>query len=276
MAGPERPIRGKIYSPLLKTLADASDVTESDYELIDRFKDGDRDAGHLLFVKHCKMILKVIIDLTDGRWYDDDCLHAGAVGLYEAALRFDKTLGYTFLTYAVHYIRKYVLLEVQNDALPTAGISFGRDFKERMYRFIGYKMVGKSVEEIAELMHLKEAYAVKLSNAVLSTSRPVSLNSIHNEEDEEGVDYELTGMPSVASTEDVYLDEELQRLIEDIVAELDERSQFILNHTLCVNDHGFMDRGALSKHFGVTMLEFSKFRREAYRKLKQALIKRRA
>lgn len=273
MAGP---MRGKIYSPLLKELADAQDVTESDYELIDRFKVGDKEAGHLLFVKHYKMILKIIIDVTDGRWYDDDCLHAGAVGLYEAAARFDKSLGYTFLTYAVPWIRKFVLIEVQNDALPTGGIAFGRDFKEKMYRFIGYKMVGKTLDEIAELMRLSPQEAQKISDAVTATSRPLSLNNILKYDDsEEGEDYELKGMPKEQSAEDEYIDEELRRSVEELVGGLDERSQFILNHTLCTNGHGFMDRRSLAKHFNVSMVDFTSYRRGAYRKLKQALVRSR-
>ena len=76
-------------------------VLESDEELVSRFQNGDRDAGYLLFVKHHRMIIKVILDRTKGRWFNDEVIHAGAIGLYEAARRFDCTLGFTFLTYAV-------------------------------------------------------------------------------------------------------------------------------------------------------------------------------
>ena len=268
--------RGKIQSPLLRELADAPEVAEDDYSLINRFRDGDRQAGHLLFVKHHKMILKVVIDVTNGRWYDDDCLNAGAVGLYEAAKRFDTTLGYTFLTYAVPWIRKYVHIEVCNDALPAGGIAFGRDFKERLYRFIGYKMVGKTEEEIATLMKISVNDVRRLASAATSTSRPVSLNNIRNEEEEEGADYELNGMPTERSAEDHFLDDELKRVVEETVDEMDEDSQFILNHTLCVNNADYMERKELIRHFNVQAPEFTRLKREAYRKLKQALIRRRA
>jgi hypothetical protein len=68
------------------------------------------------------MILKVTISITNGKWFDDSCIHAGAVGIYEAAKRFDTEKGYTFLTYAVPWIRKYVMLEVCNDALPAGAL----------------------------------------------------------------------------------------------------------------------------------------------------------
>lgn len=263
---------GRIYSQLLKDLPEPATVTETDYELVDRFKDGDRNAGHLLFIRHYKMILKVILDITDGRWYDDDFLHAGAVGLYEAAVRFDKELGYTFLTYATHYIRKYVRIEVANDALPTGGIAIGRDFKEKMYRYIGLKMVGHTPEEISEMMKLSPREALKLYNAVTETSRPVSLNNILDSEEEAGEDYTLDGMPTVSSAEEEYITEDVIDSINSMINSMDSIDRDILNYTLGANGSEVLEKKALASKLGMSIGEYNRARRTAYRRLKQAII----
>ena len=146
-----------VSSPVLDKLAAHDPVLEDDASLIRRFRKGDKDAGYLLFVKHHRMVLKVILDKTKGKWFSDDVLHAGAIGLYEAARRFDLTLGYTFLTYAVHWINKYVLLEICHDALPAAGVMFGESFKDRLYRYIGYELSGLTEEEILKKMRISES-----------------------------------------------------------------------------------------------------------------------
>jgi DNA-directed RNA polymerase specialized sigma subunit len=89
------------------------------------------------------------------------------------------------------------------------------------------------------------------------------------------VDYELDGMPSERSAEDLFMDAELVRLIEELVDTMDERTQFILNHTLCLNKCDYMEKKDIAKQLNVQMTDFTRYRREAYRKLKQAMARRR-
>jgi RNA polymerase primary sigma factor len=263
--------RGKIYSPLLKELANMPDVTEDDNTLIAQFKDGDDTAGFKLLVKHYKMIVKVILDTTGGRWYDDDCLQSGALGLYEAARRYDNTLGYKFLTYAVHWIRKYVILEVCADSLPMAGLAFGRDFRERLYRYIGHKMTGAKDEEIAEIMGLNPKEIEKLSRAAHVASRPVSLNQIKNAEEEEQTDYDMDGVPATPGADEIVLDAEFQAQFKEIFKTLPAEGQFILAHTAGLEGCEVMQKRDIAKSLGVTMPEFVKLRRKAYKDIKVKL-----
>ena len=263
--------RVKIFSPLLKHLAGLEAVRTDDAVLIAKFKAGDREAGNDLFVKHYKMIVKIVLDATKGKWYDDDCLHAGCIGMYEAIRRYDPTKGFTFLTYAVPWIRKYIILEVCSDTLPAGGVSFGRDFKERLYRFVGFKMMGYSDDEIGKLMKLKEKSVAKLSAAAYEASQPVSLNNIRNSEDEEQPDYNVEGVPSVPSAENEYLTAAYKDDVEKFIGTLDKESQIILNHTLELNGCSFLTKQQIAKVLGLSMKNFVEVRRKAYRSLKGGL-----
>ena len=261
----------KIFSPLLKHLSTVPKVDTPDDELIRRFRDGDKEAGSDLFVKHYKMIVKIVLTATKGKWYDDDCLHAGCIGLYEAVKRYDATRGFTFLTYAVPWIRKYVILEVCADALPAGGISFGRDFKERLFRFIGFKMMGYSDVEIAELMKLKDTEVKRLAAAAFVASQPVSLTSIRNNEDEDQPDYNMEGVPTTQSAEQEFMVEEYRKEVEKLIRGLDATSQFILNHTLELNGCDFKTKPQITKALGLSVRDFIEARRKAYRSLKVGL-----
>lgn len=60
-------------------------------------REGNREGNYLLFCKHYRYILHKIIEITQGNWYSDDILQAGAVGLYEAAKRWDESKNVHFL-----------------------------------------------------------------------------------------------------------------------------------------------------------------------------------
>jgi len=247
----------RISSPLLKSLINVPVPTTPDVELIEKFKAGDAEAGNALFLKHYKMILRVVLDITGGKWYDDDCMHAGCVGMYEAVRRFDPTLGFTFLTYAVPWIRKMVLIEVCNDAIP-GGITFGRDFKDRLFRYIGLSMLGYNDDEIAVQMRLTNKAVAKLSKAAHDASRPVELTVDMAEEQSDIIEG--------PEAESLKLD------IEKALVELpDEISKTILEYLLGLNGKKTLPSKEIAKLLGLSAPEFNEARRKALRILRKHL-----
>ena len=272
------------HSRILKQLEHTTPVTEDDASLVLAFRAGDDTAGYKLFVKHHKMVLKVVLDITKGRWFDDDCFNAGTVGLYEAAKRFDIDRGFTFLTYAVPWIRKYVYLEACNSVLPAGGISFSRDFKERMYRFIGFHMMGMADEEICERMNITPTLLEELKVAARTTSQPSSLTMSAADlyggpEDEE---VPVPGLPSAPSAEEVVMESSaIDRFAKIINSIQDDQCRFILRNILFANADDPIDilgesviigREAQMKALGITKVsEYNTIKRKAYRVFRKAL-----
>ena len=278
-------LAGAIHSYLLKEVESAEPVIETDNELIEAFRAGDEQAGYKLYVKHHKMIIKVILSITNGRWYDDDCLVAGTVGIYEAAKRFDPTLGFTFLTYAVPWIRKYVYIESCNAVLPAGGICFTRNFRDRLYRYIGFRMIGMTDEEIKLKMKVSDELIQELSLAARTTSQPLPITLPIGDllSDEDG-DAELPtpGMPSVASAEDVVMERsEIERFISVIDSIADEQCKYILTNTLLstvdyaaevIGQQPVLDTRLQMQHLGLEkMSQYRNLRRKAYRLFRKAL-----
>ena len=266
----------KYWSPLLKQLAAMPEVVEEDQSLIDKHNAGDNYAGQQLFLKHHRLVLKIIFDVTRGRFFSDDALQAGAVGLCIACKRFDPEKGVAFTTYAYYYIRKYVLMEVCNEILPAGGIVFGRDMKDRMFKYIGFKMTGFTNAEIADKMKLSIAAIDYLASVVSNASRPLSTstrpdNSLRFDE------FELAGLPTVSSPEEVLFehieDKEYTEKIEAIInAITDANERYVLNHTLGLNGHSVLDKQEMIDELKLSSRAIGEIKRSSYRKLKMGMV----
>lgn len=86
------------------------------YDLIDRFKAGDKGAGRKLVEHNIKFI--VVICTSYVRMYRqryDDLIGFGILGMYHAAIKFDPSRGTVFLTYAKGWIIRFVANAVQKE-----------------------------------------------------------------------------------------------------------------------------------------------------------------
>lgn len=282
-----------IHSQILRDLENEDPVLISDNELIEAFQRGDATAGNKLFIKHHRMVLKIVLEITNGRWFDDDCFHAGAVGMYEAVKRFDTSLGYTFLTYAVPWIKKYVYLEACNAVLPAGGVSFSRDFKCRLYRFVGFRMIGLTDEEIKCKMYITDSLFKLLDSAASQASRPTTLTMAASDlyaDSETDEEVPTPGLPSVLSAEEMMLEKEAINYFLDIIESInDDTSEIILKNILFEKIDEALDITRISDIIGnvplnneemmaklnlVNKRELFALRRKAYRLLRKALASR--
>lgn len=266
-----------IHSAILKHLLDVPEVTTPDEELITSLKGGSAEASHKLFCKHYRYILSKIINITKGRWYSDDLLQAGAVGLYEAATRWDPSRGYTFLTYAHSYIIKRLYMEVRNEVLPLGGLGIGRDEKERLYNYIKFRMVGYTNEQIMKKLHCGKKSLERLSKLNSCASHTCSLNNLtdasHEEQEE---DYGRIGTPTIASAENEFLDKDFIKYIGKVITSFKKDTPDIaavLEREVGVNGFSPMTRKQICKELKMTASEVINCKREGNKLLRKQLIK---
>lgn len=251
-------------------------VSMDDLELVSAYNEGNDKAGQLLFIKHHKLILKIIFDVTKGHYYDDDCLQAGAVGLCTACRRFKPEVGVAFTTYAYYWIRKYVIMEVCNDILPAGGIVFGRDLKDKMFKYIGLKMTGYSNSVIAEKMKISVEEVEDISLVAVQASKPVSISNVSPQESDDQTELEIYGIPSTPSAESIVVqeleDQEYTEHVEALIRGIeDENERYILNHTLSLNGCVPLSRSDMLKELKMSAKQLADLRRTAYRNLKLLL-----
>lgn len=263
----------RVYSELLRDVSVLPKVLEEDNDLIEQFKQGNREAGHKLFRRHYKLIVKIVLQSTNGRWYSDDCLQAGAVGLYDAAIRFDPSRGAKFTTYAYNWIRKWVLLEVCNDLLPAGGVCFSSSYKDKLFRYIGNRMSGLTEEEIMEKMRISPAELKDLEEA-LSATLPISMDTDQDDIDDDPTLY-LPNEPSSESAEDSIINEEsylgLKRAVIEAINQLPDNLRIILECSLGINSQELKRPHELAKVLHMSIPQVLVLKREANRRLKDMI-----
>lgn len=259
-----------VVSPIISAVQRMDPVTESDADLINAYIGGDQEAGNKIFRKHYKMILQIIGEVTHGRFYSDDCLQAGAFGLYKAAHKYDASRGFKFLTMAVPWIRKYVIEEVRNEHLPAGGVAFAPRFKDRLYRYVGFEITGYTDEEIMARMRITEAELQDLKKAAKQVSQPLYFSE--GEESEDG--YSNIDEPIAESLEERYEEDEGFRELRDTVVaaidDFDENEKYLLTYSLGLTG-SFHSVHEISKVLRISVPEFGELRRTALFKLRKKL-----
>lgn len=264
-----------IFSPLAQELRKFKVPDISDEEIIRMIRAGDRTGNFLLLCKHYKYILKKIGDITQGNWYSDDILQAGAVGLYEAAVRFDETRKVKFLTYAHSWIIKMVYIEIRNELLPMAGMGIGRDAKERLFNYIKYSMFGLTDEEIMEKLHISPRVLKELQILNRAVSRIKSLNQTPNEEEDDLEPYNEKGVPTKPSAEAEFLTQEFFEYLENCIntlAETDAGLAEFLNMELGLNGKHQMDKNEICNVMQLTSKEYEQLKQTGNRYLRTQMI----
>ena len=252
-----------LRSPLLQQLRVIPAPTESDEVLITRLREGDKEASFALLCKHYKYIVAKVIELTNGHWYSDDILQAGALGLYEAAMRFDFTRKHTFLTYAHYWILKYLYIAIRDDLLPLGGLGLGRDYKERLFNFIKYTMMGLSDGEIMERLGINatKLTELKILNNAASPSRMNSLDSMvsNNPEDDDLDPLNAQGIPTHLSAESEFINREFLDYVEEKVRDLantDPIAAEVANYRLGINGHDQLEKPEICAKLQLTKKEY--------------------
>lgn len=256
-----------IHSRLLQQLRLLEVPTESDDEIIAMVKRGDPEGMNKLFNKHHRYILDKIINITQGHWYSDDILQAGAVGLLEAAKRFDPTKKNKFLTYAHYWIVKYIYIEIRNELLPMGGLGIGRDAKERLFNFIKYTLMGMPDEEIMEKLKIGKKALMELKMLNIAASRVRSLDSATKNYDPEKEDldpYSQRDVPHTDAVDETVINDEFTTYVTNLVNSLrDEYPEFTLfmDYQLGINGKNQLDKKEVCTKLGITKRDYEHLKR---------------
>jgi RNA polymerase sigma-32 factor len=244
---------------------------EEEHALAVRFtEEGDRDAARQLVLSNLRLVVKIAMEYRRAWANLLDLIGEGNVGLLEAVHRFDPYRGVKLSTYAVYWIRAYILKYLlDNKSMVRLGTS--RAQRKIWYRLNREKRElerqGLAVEPklIAERLDVSEQDVIEMQQRVergdLSLDAPVS--------DEQGAarygDFVPAAGPSAESAVgDSELSEVVKKHVHALAKTLDERDQRILSERILAEDPRTLQE--LANEYGLT--------RERVRQLEAAIVAR--
>lgn len=265
-----------VHSSLLTLLQHQKSEDIPDAVLCERIRDGDQTAAFQLLVHHYRYIIAKAMQIASGRHFSDDILQAGAVGLYEAANRYDATKRVKFLTYAHYWILKFLYIEVRNELLPLGGLYVARDNKERLFNYIKYSMMGWTDEQIMEKLKIKPEALEELKILNRIASRLKSLDDLKSDGNKDDLDpYDFLGMPTHKSAEDEYISSELVTYVESILNLLSKEEPQLadfLEHELGLNGKPQFSKKESCKYFNLSPSEYDSYRESGLQHLRIQMI----
>jgi len=154
----------------LKVLKEAEKI-----ELLNRIKEGDKEARNLLVNGNLRLVLSVVQKFTNRGENLDDLFQVGCIGLIKSIDNFDTGLNVRFSTYAVPMI----IGEIRRYLRDNNSIRVSRSLRDTAYKAMQVKerLTSASnkeptVEEIAKEMEMKKEDIVLALEAIVE---PVSL-----------------------------------------------------------------------------------------------------
>ena len=271
---PSAPGQGSALSNYMAQLSHHAPISrEDEHELAVRWtEEGDVDAGRQLVLSNLRLVVKIAMEYRRAWTNTLDLIQEGNMGLMEAVQRYDPYQGVRLSSYAVYWVRayilKYILDNMRSVRLGTTRASRKLFFqlnkeKERLERE-GFEV---SPKLIAERLDVTEDDVLEMENRL---SRPDTyLDTPVRRGQEEGRatvgdGFATQGESAESALGSAELQRTFQREIENFSTDLSDRDRQILHERLLQDEPRTL--ADMGEEFGVS--------RERVRQLEARLIDR--
>ena len=249
---------------------------EEEIEFAKKIEEGEKIYENYLLIANLRFLAmkatKVVSDR--GSFEREDIIQEGIIGLMKGIKKFEHDKGYKFLTYAEWWIKQNTNRAKEQKAdiirLPSSIKQKILNYKKHHEALYGELQREPTLEEIAEKMEIATEKVKDLQNlskrCVISIDKPIK--------DEDG---ELYWDNQIQDTtfgipEEIVLKKTYQRVVRDLVENLDEREKDIIKALFAFNEDNPESLKKIGKKFGLTKQRISIIKQNILEKLKVSLI----
>jgi RNA polymerase sigma-32 factor len=242
---------------------------EEEYALAVRWvEEGDEDAARRLVLANLRLVVKIAMEYRRAWTNVLDLIQSGNVGLLEAVRRFDPYQDVKLTSYAVYWIRAYILKYVMDNfrsvrlgrSRAQRKLFFRLNKEKRRLELEGYE-VGPKL--LAERLDVTEEDVIDMEQRMSQSD--LSLNAPARK-DEPGAEFgdfiSMAGESAERAVGDSELSQVFQQTIAEFSAGLDDRDRRILEERIVAEDQKTLQE--LADEFGVS--------RERVRQLEKRLV----
>jgi RNA polymerase sigma-32 factor len=231
-------------------------------------EDGDEDAARQLVLANLRLVVKISMEYRRAWTNVLDLIQSGNVGLLEAVQRFDPYQGVKLTSYAVYWIRAYILKYIM-DNFRTVRLGRSRAQRKLFFRLNKEKrrleLEGFEVEPklLAERLDVTEEDIIDMDQRMSQSDLSLNAPARRDEAGAEFGDFISVDGPSVEQTVgDAQLSEVFHEKIAEFSAELGERDRKIVEERIIAEDQKTLQE--LADEFGIS--------RERVRQLEKRLV----
>lgn len=152
--------------------------TDEEVELAKRIRQGDKDALERLVKANLRFVVSVAKQYQGQGLELTDLINEGNVGLINAAMKFDETRGFKFISYAVWWVRQSILQALADKSrlvrLPLNQIGYVSKVNHFYYDFMQKNNRAPSLDEVADALGMEKS---KVNAALLTSGKHISMNA---------------------------------------------------------------------------------------------------
>jgi len=243
---------------------------EEEEELARRIKKGDMTALDKLVKANLRFVVSVAKQYQGQGMSLSDLINEGNLGLIKAALRFDETRGFKFISYAVWWIRQSILQALAEQArivrLPLNKLGFINKINRMFARF---EQEHEREPTVLEIAHALELAPSDVKESILASGQPISMDApLRPDEDVNMYDY-LLGEDSLKPDKEL-LNESLRKEIERVLNTLSSREADIVRLYFGLNHNHPHTLDEIGDIMGLTRERVRQIKEKALKKLKQS------
>lgn len=243
-------------------------TAEMEVELAKRIREGDQIALEKLTKANLRFVVSVAKQYQNNGLTLGDLINEGNVGLIKAAMRFDETRGFKFISYAVWWIRQSILQALAEQSrvvrLPLNRVGslnrISKTFSALEQRF----QREPSTEELAEEMQVS---LEEVRSTMLVGGRHISVDAPFVQGESNNLLDVLTNDTAETPDSGLMVDS-LKREVSRALATLPERESEIISDYFGLNGSNCLTLEEIGEKFNITRERVRQIKEKATKRLK--------
>lgn len=240
---------------------------EEEAELAQRIRQGDQRALSKLVQANLRFAVSVAKQYQNQGLSLGDLINEGNIGLIKAAQKFNDTLGFKFISYAVWWIRQSILKALAEQSrlvrLPLNQVGSLNKINKAIANFEQEHQRRATNDELAKALDISED---KISDTLQVSARHVSVDAPFAEGEDNSLIDVLSDDDSPRA-DNVLTQESLSLEVERVLSQLEERERDIVK--LCFGiGYQEMTLDEIAAKFGLTRERVRQIKEKAIRRLK--------
>jgi RNA polymerase primary sigma factor len=245
-------------------------TSEMEVELAKRIREGDQMALEKLTKANLRFVVSVAKQYQNNGLSLGDLINEGNLGLIKAAMRFDETRGFKFISYAVWWIRQSILQALAEQSrvvrLPLNRVGslhkIGKTFSDLEQKF----QREPSVEEMAETMQITTE---EVESTMRLGGRHISVDAPFVQGEENNLLDVLTNQTEEMPDGDLIRDS-LRREVSRVLLTLPERESEVISNFFGLNGTRSMTLEEIGIKFSLTRERVRQIKEKATKRMKDA------